>query len=1064
MLLTKKFGQCGQNHLGQNSFDQNNTNNERLTMFKPKQTVCAIPSRKSPVAIAILSALLTLTANTAIAAEEAEQANESEEEDVQVIVISGTRASVQSTINIKRNSIQIVDGLSAEDIGDIPALSIGAALEQVTGATAHQENGGATELSIRGLGPFLGTTVVNGREATNGSGNRAVNFSIFPSEMFNKVTIHKTQAAEYIEGAVSGQVHLDTKKPLLYGKRLLQGNLLVAHSPDEANIVGGQDYGSRATLAYIDQFEFDNGTSLGVSFGVQVRDESNPEQEYQTTSGGGRLEACELTSFDANALPTDTSGRCHDGSADVSNDAIQDLIDANPNYDSVADIPFAYIPRDHRYRQNTTDDEREALFGSIQFQPNDRLDILFDFQYSKRDQRELRKDFQYATTQEDISALTSNPYTGEVFSSISETNLSSYTTNFQRLEEYNGFGINFDYQVTDNLTLNFDYANSDTHRVETDIELRLGATDNNLVGGNADDFTVQLITNGNNPGAALGTILDNGGNGFEVTDPSYFNARNRARIRARQIIRDNTLDAFRADLTWSRNEGAINTVKAGVRSSTMEYMTLGGLRNSAGQSLFEDEDLVTPNGSADNTVTDAILANVLACADQSFPESGFLSNVRNGELITNADTGTAVSHYATFNFDCAVNAWLQNYGGISGIQYQNGISSGTNDVTEDTTAFYVQADFLTDISGYEVRGNFGVRYVDTEITSVGYRAPITVEEFNEGFVVTQGDTSNGFETDTQKNDYQEILPSITVIVDLDEDLVLRTGLFRGMSRPDPHSYGNGRAVQDNDISNAYSTLAEAVNGISATGNPYLNPILSDNLDLGLEWYANTDTMIAGMLYWKDFNGGFETVAQLETFNLDGNQVQGLVETTQISDETNTVKGFELTLTHSFDYLPGFWSGFGAKFSYNYADSDFEFEDQHGGDGITVSVDQETGEITQTPLIGIIPPANLFGLSKHVSSTQLYWSDEDLDIKLLYKTRTGYFQQFGRDTQGRVRYTDDTKILDLNMSYRLTDNYKLSFQAKNITDEPRIDYRPVQGQVHQTLSYGPRFFLGIKGKF
>ena len=166
----------------------------------------------------------------------------------------------------------------------------------------------------------MGTTVVNGREATNGGGNRAVNFSIFPSEMFNKIAIHKTQSAEYIEGAVSGQVHLDTKKPLDYGKRLLQANVKLAHSPDEANIEGGQDYGSRATFAYIDQFDFDSGARLGVSLGVQARDETNPEQEYNTTSGGGRLEACELTSFDANALPTaiNSNGRCHDSPAGVS--------------------------------------------------------------------------------------------------------------------------------------------------------------------------------------------------------------------------------------------------------------------------------------------------------------------------------------------------------------------------------------------------------------------------------------------------------------------------------------------------------------------------------------------------------------------------------------------------------------------------------------------------------------------------------------------------------------------------------------------------------------------------
>ena len=1028
----------------------NRINNVRLNVFKQK-------------ASAMLTASLALIASGAVSAQEPDQSSDATDAIEEVVVV-GTRATVQRSIELKRVSTQIVDGLSAEEIGDIPALSIGAALETITGATSHRENGGATELSVRGLGPFLGTTVVNGREATNGGGNRAVNFSIFPSEMFNKIAIHKTQSAEYIEGAVSGQVHLDTKRPLDYGKRLAQANIKLAHSPDEANIEGGQDYGSRATLAYIDQFDFDSGARLGVSLGVQVRDETNPEQEYQTTSGGGRLEACELTSFDSNALPTDPDGgRCHDGTTGVINSNIQNLIDNNADYNSVADIPFAYIPRDHRYRQNTTDDERESVFGAIQLQPNDRLDVTLDFQYSERDQRELRKDLQFGTTQEDLTALTSNPATGVVYSSVSRTPIYSYTTDFQRLEEYKGYGINFDYSLTDNLSLSFDYAYSDTVRTETDTELRLGATDNNLAFASGDDFTVQLDVN-QGSGAAMATILDDGGNGFEVTDPSYFNARNRARIRARQIIRDNTLDAFRTDLAWTRDSGAIHTVKAGARFSSMEYFTRGGLRNDRGRSLFEAGDLVTPGGTIDVDVTDAILTNVLACANQSFPESSFLSNVRDGALITNAVSGTAVSSYATFDYACAANAWLANYGGLAGIQFQNGITTGTNDVTEDTLAFYVQADFETEFSGYPVRGNFGVRVVDTDITSTGYRAPIIVEEVDEGFLVRSDSTAGVFETDTQKNDYQEVLPSLTLIVDLDDDLILRSGIFRGMSRPDPNAYGNGRSVQTrDDENNPFATLAEAINGITATGNPYLEPILSTNLDLGLEWYANEDTMIAGAIYWKEFNGGFETVAQLETFDLDGNDVQGWVETTQISDKDSTIKGFELTLTHSFDYLPGFWSGFGGKLSYNYADSDFEFEDQFGGDGVRVEADQVTGEITETPLIGILPPANLFGLSKHVSSTQVYWSSDKWNVEAFYKTRSNYYQQYTRDTQGRIRYTDDNERLDLKVRYKAFDNVDVTLEAKNILDEPRIDYRAVQGNVLQALSYGPRLFLGVKVK-
>ncbi len=1044
---------------------QSRINNVRPDMLKTRVNTFSMGAPRSVFSRLFIATCCAVGFVQMSWAQQEDASDESATGAIEEVVVTGIREVVKSTIDLKRSSVQIVDGLSSDQIGDIPALSVGDALETITGATSHQENGVATELSVRGLGPFLGTTVVNGREATNGGGNRAVNFSIFPSEMFNKIAIHKSQSAEYIEGAVSGQIHLDTKRPLEFGKRFLQVDVKAAHSPDEANIIDGQEFGSRATVGYIDQFELSGDAMLGVSLGIQVRDESNPEQEYQTTSGQGRLEACELTSFDSNALPLDTSGRCHDNSLSVQNDRIQGLIDSNPNYNSPSDIPFAYIPRDHRYRQNTTDDEREAVFGSVQFQPNDRLDIMFDFQYSERDQREMRRDLQWGSTQEDISALTSNPYTGIVTSSVSETTIHSYTTDFQRLEEYEGFGLNVDFLVTDRLTLNLDYAESETKRTETDIELRLGASDNNLVGGNRDDFTVQLDTQVGG-GVALATILNDGGNGFEVTDPSYFNARDRAHVRARQIARENTLDAFRADLTWDADMGAIHTIKAGTRLSTMAYTQLGGLRNAPGQSLFEDEDLVSPNGGANNDVTDGILSNVLACANSQFPESGFLSNVASGNIIGNASSGSAVSEYATFDFDCAVDAWLVNYGGQSAIQFQNGITSGATDVEEDTTSLYIQAEFDSMWGDTPIRGNFGVRYVDTEITSVGYRGPITVEEIDGvGFVVTEGDASvSGFETDTQVSSYQEWLPSITVVADVNDDLVFRMGAFRGMSRPDPHSYGNGRAVQDNDESNAYTSLSEAINGISATGNPYLKPILSNNLDVGLEWYPSESTMVAGLVYWKNFNAQFQTAAQVETFNLDGNRVQGVVETTQLSNDTSTIKGFEVTAIHSFDYLPGFWSGFGGKISYNYADSDFEYEDQYGGDGVGVSIDRDTGEVTQTPLLGILPPANLFGLSENVSSVQLYWSNDKWNAQAIHNRRSGYFQQFTRDAFGRVRYTDSNARLDLRVRYKLTDNIRISFEAKNVLDEARRDSRAIDGNAYQALSFGPRLFLGLTAKF
>ena len=130
----------------------------------------------------------------------------------------------------------------------------------------------------------------------------------------------------------------------------------------------------------------------------------------------------------------------------------------------------------------------------------------------------------------------------------------------------------------------------------------------------------------------------------------------------------------------------------------------------------------------------------------------------------------------------------------------------------------------------------------------------------------------------------------------------------------------------------------------------------------------------------------------------------------------------------------------------------------------VAVNRVTGEITETPLIGILPPANLFGLSKHVSSTQLYWSNEKWNVEAFYKTRSDYYQQYTRDADGRIRYTDENERLDLKVRYKLFDNVDLNLEAKNILDEERIDYRAVKGNVLQALSYGPRFFFGVKAKF
>ncbi len=1007
------------------------------------------------------------------------------------VVVTGTRRTIQDSINLKRNSIEIVDGLNADEIGELPALSIGEALETITGAATHRENGGATEVAVRGLGPYLGSTVVNGRESTNGSGNRAVNFSIFPSEMFNAVSIHKTQSASYIEGAVSGQIQLETKRPIEYGRQNVQFSLKGSAHPDDSDINDVDDNGYRATASYINSWETEGAGTIGISIGAQFRDDSNPEAEATHTTGGGRFEACELTSFDSTAQPFDTSGRCDENSGrdDLSNNELQDLIDSEPGYNSPADIPFAYIPRDRTFRRNSTDDERQAIFGAIQWQPNDRLDIMLDFQQSERDQKELRQDLQFGSTQNNLTDVVSNPSTGLLQSLTTDTDIRSNTTDFTRFEDYEGLGFNVAFQVNDDLRISFDAAYADTKRTETDVEVRMAANEVLITDpddtGSREEFLVNFDVNAaGTDGLALPTILCTDGSdpcdsasllGFDITDPRYFTARDRARIRARQQIRENTIDAYRLDLSWDTDRlGFINNLQAGVRSSTLEYRTFGGSRNDDGLSLFEDEDFDgVPGGTSDTAEARAVVFNAANnCGQSSFPESGFLSESLGGNnLVTVAGgTGTGTgSGWGTFDHGCLLDELLANYGGRSAVGFQNGLGTGSIDLTEDTLAFYVQANYESELFGKSVRGNFGVRVVDTEVASVGFRNELSVIEGvdpNDNtaeFFILEAPGGSPFERVTQTNSYTEVLPSFTMVMDLNDDWVLRAGAFRGISRPDPHSFSNARNISDSDgdttPGTGFDSLEEAVEGITASGNPKLEPLPSWNIDLGVEWYANDDTLLAAGVYWKEFQGGFENAFQAEDFLIDGNAVSGFVRTTQVSGDKSELTGLELTATHSFGYLPGFLSGFGAKFSYNYADSDFEFEDGHGGDGISFDADGNPSQ-----LLGLLEPAGLWGLSRHTSATQLYWQNDRFNAQAIYKTRSGYFQGYGRDTGARIRYVDDYDTLDLRVSYDINDHFKLSFEGINLLSEPRVDFRGIEGEVVQTLEYGPRMFVGVKAKF
>ena len=207
--------------------------------------------------------------NSASPAPQADQAN--------TIVVTGFRASLQSAINKKKKSDQIVESVSAEDIGKLPDASIGEAIARLPGITSQRLSGRADVISIRGFGPDYSTTLLNGREQTSTGDNRAVQFDQYPAEVINQVNIYKTPIASVIGQGIAGTIDLRTIRPLEYGKRVVSVGGRVVY-PDIGKLnPDAKKYGYRVNGVYVDQFA--DGRA-GVSLAASWDDEPYEIQEF----------------------------------------------------------------------------------------------------------------------------------------------------------------------------------------------------------------------------------------------------------------------------------------------------------------------------------------------------------------------------------------------------------------------------------------------------------------------------------------------------------------------------------------------------------------------------------------------------------------------------------------------------------------------------------------------------------------------------------------------------------------------------------------------------------------
>lgn len=917
---------------------------------------------------------------------------------VEEVVVTGIRASIQSSIDRKRDETVVADVLSADDIGELPALSIGEAIETITGASTHREKGGASEIAIRGLGPYLGAATFNGREATNGSGDRSVNFNQFPSELINTVAIYKTQRADFVEGGVSGIINMETIQPLDFGRRRIQLEGRALYSDYDSRLNDPAGPGWRGTASYVDQFDLGGAGRLGVSFGIQSLESTNPEELFTSSSTWVACNGTQTVSATSNCSQV-TPAQVEAGT------------------------PYYLTAGSRTYRQFVENDARDAVFAALQWQPTDTLEISLDYQNSRRTYTEERNDLNFSETMRGANnrVVTED---GVLLAYTGNTTIESTPTYRIRDEQYEGGGVRVEWRPSDRLTLSTDLSYSSTYRSEMDRQVRLRSGIRDINGAVVPGV---IATNAAQTGGQRVNYSFDARNGILPTitvDPLFdlnrwenFSAA--ARARRDELIRENEIKAIRVDGGYEM-DGALTAIRAGVRFSELTYADL--------------DDRVETNVS--NT---AIIRDANVACRREFGQEDFLANA----------TGNTITSWATFDARCLFEA-------ITGVP-DTGLNPdtraiGNRDVTEQTSAAYVLGEFDTMLFGAPVTGNVGLRYVKTDVTSIGLRGDFDV--------VTNPDSTirltptGDFETVTIEADSEAWLPSLNANFEVRDDMQLRVGLFRAMSRPDPASLGAGRTL-NLEPGSSFASVEDAIASITANGNPRAEPLLSWNADLSLEWYPNPDSILSMAVYHKIFNGGFIPSVIDETFVIDGQTVTVPVVQDSTTDEDSRLTGFELTAAHRFSNLPAPFDGLGFKASYNYADSDFRTEDLRLGE----RVDPLTGVVTP----GIVEPAGLFGLSSQVFSGSVYWEVGPFEVQSIYKYRTQYYQKF-TGSAAQNRYIRDTGVWDLRATYRVNSHLSFMFEGSNLNDEPRLHDMPVPGSLREYNTYGPRYYLGARYRF
>lgn len=303
-----------------------------------------------------------LLLSTAIAAVSAGSVSAQEESDagartgtLEEIVITGARRALHSAADLKQGADQIADAITADDLGNFPDTNIAESLQRIPGVQLLRNGRGeGNGYVINGVTDIA--TTVNGRQIFSQEG-RYGTFLDFSSDLLSGITVYKTTTADQIEGGLGGIIDVRTARPFDFEGMRVGASAEMAHS----------EFSSERSPGYAGLFS--NRWNVG--------------EGEMGFSIGGQYEA-----FRTGAYRTNTNNYSTQTG----------LFDVNGN-GSLGDAGDAVtLPTTINLRYEQGDRLRASGFASLQWRPNDNLDLYTDLMYWKSRGRSSNQNMQTLNT------------------------------------------------------------------------------------------------------------------------------------------------------------------------------------------------------------------------------------------------------------------------------------------------------------------------------------------------------------------------------------------------------------------------------------------------------------------------------------------------------------------------------------------------------------------------------------------------------------------------------------------------------------------------------------------